>query len=88
MVATALCADRLSAATPAALQPQVTEMAGRIVSRLQSTFRRTVSPVRIYQPREERDTQRAATHLLIDLTLDIAPRPTSPFQFRLPPPTA
>jgi len=86
MVATALCADRIATAAPA-LQPPVAEMASRLVNRLQSTFRRTVAPVKIYQIRQERPEQQIAIPSSDLASLDIRPQQFSPFQFRLPPPT-
>lgn len=92
LVATALCADRAVAATAAAPEAAarptsgMMEMAGRLVSRLSSNFRRVVATVRIYEPR----SQQAAPSFerAIPESAPIVQLPISPNQFRLPPPTA
>ncbi len=86
MVATALCADRVATAAPALRAPEA-NIASRLVNRLQTTFRRSVAPVRIIQFRQERPQQQIKLPARDVRTLDVRPQPTSPFQFRLPPPT-
>ncbi|MGB7161184.1 MAG: hypothetical protein WBD40_24200 [Tepidisphaeraceae bacterium] len=87
VVATALCADRATAAAPQA-RPQVGQIARNIASKLTVSFRRVVPTVRFVENRREG-------------TCDTIPRPpaeagsptvwhassASPFRFRLPPPT-
>ena len=50
LVAAALCADRAVAAAPA-LRPQVSGVAGKLVTRLSVSFRRVVPAARVYQTR-------------------------------------
>jgi hypothetical protein len=85
-VTTALCADQVAVAAPT-MRPQVAELAGQIVTRLSRTFRQTVSvelPVhartRAVAPSRDEQSPPASSD-------DVAHRPVSPFQFRLPPPT-
>ena len=85
LVATALCADRAVAAAPTVRAHRaVTES---LASRLTTGFRRAVSPVRVYQPRQ--DTQSVAP-LAASRINESAPiylhEELSPFEFRLPPP--
>jgi len=84
LVATALCADRAASAAPA-IRPQVTQLAGRLVTRLSHSFRRTIPAVRLYAAR--RDGFRAAVTFARPVaSAPLVPQPLSPFQFRLPPP--
>jgi len=96
VVATALCADHVAAAAPfvrapvAARDPvpPVVQLAGRLVNRLSRSFSRTV-PHRL--PHEARRPDAAVAQAPAkpaDQSLSVVPPPTSPFQFRLPPPTA
>jgi hypothetical protein len=89
LVATALCADR--AATRACAVPQDARahdgrsMAGRLVSRLSSNFRR-VLPAAV-QLRPSRSSQVARTiEIPTPQVVSLTPPPLNPFQFRLPPP--
>ena len=83
-VTTALCADHVSAASPT-LRPQVAQLAGRIVNKLSNSFRRVVT---VELPVHVRDRSGAArsTAAVLAGAEDVAHRPVSPFQFRLPPP--
>jgi hypothetical protein len=86
-VATALCADRVTAnsnAAPVARTP-VAEMAGRLVMRLAQRLRRVVSAMSPWQVRQ-RGTSVVLRPALMPAPAFVAPRPISPFQFRLPPP--
>jgi hypothetical protein len=84
-VTTALCADHVASAAPVSRGP-VTEMAGRLVTRLTQSFRRVIpsavrSPVRqqrLAAPMSQRFVA-SASALPVRQQLD-------PFQFRLPPP--
>ena len=84
-VTTALCADRVG---PAANVPRtpVAEMAGRLVMRLVRRLRRAVSAVSPWQLRR-RGLAAVRRVALAPVPVFVAPRPISPFQFRLPPPT-
>ena len=85
-VTMALCADHVAAARPAPTDA-VTEMAGRLVSRLTQTFRRVVpsalrTPLRQQWAAVADDVPRRRI-----VTAPVA-RPTfSPFHYRIPPPT-
>jgi len=85
-VTTALCADRATAAAPT-VRPQVSQLAGRIVSRLTQSFGRTVAGAT--QVLEQRSPTARVTVRTVAASNDLlapAHRPLSPFQFRLPPP--
>jgi hypothetical protein len=83
-VTTALCADRAIPAAHAS-RTHVGEIAGRLVLRLARRFRRVVSAVAQWQERQRGMTQ-TRRPVLVPVPSFVAPRPVSPFQFRLPPP--
>jgi len=90
LVATALCADRAAARACAPGGPSsrgedgVMSMAGRLVSRLSSNFRRVVSAIRL---RPSRSAQVARSIVMsAPIIAVIVPQQFTPFQFRLPPP--
>ena len=84
-VATALCADRVTAnAAPVARTP-VSEMAGRLVMRLAQRLRRVVSAMSTWQVRQ-RGGMTLLRPAVMPAPVYVRPRPISPFQFRLPPP--
>ena len=85
-VATALCADRVTAnnAGPVARTP-VSEMAGRLVMRLAQRLRRVVAAMSPWQVRQ-RGIATVLRPALMPAPVFVAPRAISPFQFRLPPP--
>ena len=85
-VTTALCADQVVAASPS-LRPQVGTLAGRIVSRLTTSFRQTVASERPVQVRHPGPAPRVQASGVEPRAVLVAHRPLSPFQFRLPPPT-
>jgi hypothetical protein len=86
MVTAALCADRAVAAAPAA-KPAVGQIASRLVSRLTRNLGRAVTSVKLHQDPSVHDRP-----VLLVAAEPIAPAAVhsllSPFQFRLPPPTA
>lgn len=88
LVASALCADRAIAASPA-LRPQVASVAGRLVSRLSINLRRVVPSAKVYQTRHE-----GAAGLLRQPRLEVVQPDRSlairlsPLLLRLPPPLA
>jgi hypothetical protein len=84
LLATALCADRLSLAAP--VERPAVEVAGRIIQRLEISLRRAMPPLRMYQPRV---TSAKPAELPVFSGRAVTPIPTihlSPFDFRLPPP--
>jgi hypothetical protein len=86
LVATALCADRAVASAPEVRSTE--SVAARFVSRITTSFRRAVSGVKLYEPRQDavKATPLAASR--IDNAPAVEFHPTfSQFQFRLPPPT-
>ena len=83
-VTTAVCADHVSAASPA-LRPQVAQLAGRIVNKLSNSFRRVVSVELPVHARHRSGMAGSPVAALADAR-DVVRRPLSPFQFRLPPP--
>ena len=86
-VTTALCADQVTAAAPS-LRPQVSDLAGRIVSRLTQSFGRTIADASRVLPRQRVLAGRPAARdsILPTVAVALRPQPISPFQFRLPPP--
>jgi hypothetical protein len=86
-LATALCADRAITAAPAFRQETTSgTFAGRLVARLTVSLRRVVPYARVYQSRRE---ERAGEQVIAwPPVLSLRPLALSPFQFRLPPPTA
>jgi hypothetical protein len=95
LVATALCADRPVSAAPAArphepssASPAAGSFAARFVNRLSAGFRRAAPGFAIvYQPRQDQPTTSA---MALAPSIDHPTpqhQPTSPFQFRLPPPS-
>jgi hypothetical protein len=91
LVATALlavtfCADRAMAATPA-LRPEVVQLAEKLVNRLSKSFSRTAACITIFPQRQSIASTNAPSAKPIHESQPTIPQPTSPFQFRLPPPT-
>lgn len=86
-VTTALCADRVATSAPAS-RPNVAVMASRLVSRLAQRLRRVVDAIRPWQIRQRAISQAGRRPALTLVPVLAAHRPVSPFQFRLPPPTA
>ena len=85
-VTTALCADRVASSAPAS-RPPVAVMAGRLVSRLAQRLRRAVAAIVPWQVRQ-RAISVVRRPALMPAPILVSHRPLSPFQFRLPPPTA
>ena len=86
LVAAALCADRVAVAAPAALRVAKTTTASqRLVQRLTTCFRRVVPADRVIVVRQ--DGVNAESRTVAPQRVVVTPQPTSPFQFRLPPPT-
>ena len=86
-VATAMCADRVTAnsnAAPLGRTP-VAEMAGRLVMRLAQRLRRVVAAMSPWQVRH-RGGMTVLRPAWMPAPAYVRPRPISPFQFRLPPP--
>jgi len=89
LVATALCADRAVASvapTTVRSEARVTSLAERLVSRLSSNFRRVVPAMRLCERARGESTTSIAQRPVPVLAF-VAQQQTSPFQFRLPPPT-
>jgi hypothetical protein len=85
-VTTALCADRVAQAAPAT-RAQTIEYAGRLVMRLAQRMRRIVASIRPWQERLRGLVAPSRRPALALVPAYVRPRPISPFQFRLPPPT-
>jgi len=87
-VTTALCADHVVRAAPASStsRTQVSELAGRIVQRLTTSFRRTVADATAVRPETRVSGRRTIEQPETFTAVRIQHRPVSPFQFRLPPP--
>jgi hypothetical protein len=90
VVTTALCADRAAAAAPVVVGSTSAKptLAGRLVNRLSRTFRQVVPSAAPVQARQVTVAPTAMAPLLADQSLGVQSPPISPFQFRLPPPTA
>ena len=93
-VTTALCAHPHALAAPLsaapAPKPQASRPAGGLVSRLTEGLCRAVAPTRVFscERRPDRPASQARGPVHPVLAPADARRPLSPFQFRLPPPTA
>jgi len=89
-MATALCADQVSLAAPAA-GPRATEfaeIAQQFVARLGRSFRDN-TPVSLPRPTSpSQPVVRPASKVIAAIGIASAHQPASPFQFRLPPPVA
>ena len=86
VMSAALCADRVAAAAPQARQAQPASVASRVMDRLSLSLRRVVPSVKVIETRREGTTVEpivAAPQPVL-----VTRQPISPFQFRLPPPTA
>jgi hypothetical protein len=97
VVTTALCADRAASAAPVVFGGATTRshaaggrqtLAGRLVTRLSQTFRQVVPSAAPLQARQVTLAVTLAPRALADQSLGVPSFPISPFQFRLPPPTA
>jgi hypothetical protein len=86
VVATALCADRASAAAPQ-VRPQVSQLARTVANKLTSSFRRVVPTVRFVENRREGVCDASESMRTEVRTPIVHATLGSPFQFRLPPPT-
>jgi hypothetical protein len=95
LVATALCADRVATASPALRaheqQPTadpIARLASHLGSKLTGAFRRVVTETRLTQVRRDgvATPSPVAARIVVPAAIHVAE--TSPFQFRLPPPTA
>jgi hypothetical protein len=86
VVATALCAGRVASIAPQ--QTPVAQLAGKLIDRLSSRFRRVIPSARICQP--VRQEARAVDQFRIAAPEPVFALPVtlSPFHFRLPPPIA
>ena len=84
VVATALCADRATAAAPQSA-PQSTGLAKTLVKKLTSSLRQSVSPAQV-QPVRAIETARPMPLIIRQEATGIR-SDFSPFQFRLPPPS-
>ena len=84
LVTAALCADRAVVAAPI-LQPQMTNVASRLVSRLNAQFQRVAPAIRVYQNQND-SVLSAEKHVLVsDISACYRTR-LSPLLLRLPPP--
>jgi hypothetical protein len=86
LVAAALCADRVVVAAPVLRVPHKTTATERLVTRLTISFRRVIPAARVIQTR--RDGLVLLPCEVAPEPVHVSPPPTSPFQFRLPPPVA
>jgi hypothetical protein len=85
MLATTLCADRAIAAAPV-LQPEVSQLAERLVSRLSVSFGRTAPAIHLFVQRRRGVAKVSARPVPPAAIAPAVHQPLSPFQFRLPPP--
>jgi hypothetical protein len=87
LVAAALCADRTMAAAPS-MRPEAVQLAQRLVNRLSVSFRRVAPVARFIADRQAGPAVAAVDRSASLLDVPHIRLPISPFQFRLPPPTA
>jgi hypothetical protein len=86
LMATAICADRVAPVAPA--QPPATHFATRLIERLSKNLQRVLPAVTLYQPNRFGLEPAARRPLPIADQGFFHASCLSPFQFRLPPPTA
>ena len=88
LVATALCADR-AVAVPAAVRPDPANLArGKtLVARLTVNLRRSLPALQLVQARRDQDSPSRLIRAAFQ-SVAVVRSALSPFQFRLPPPTA
>jgi len=87
VLVTALFADRAAVAAPS-LRPAVMEQtAARIIDRLTARVRRVVPVACVYPTQAAQTSAIAAFKPIVPAAAEPARRPSSPFQYRLPPPT-
>jgi hypothetical protein len=89
LVATALCADRaVATVAPEAVRidARATSLAERFARKLSTNFRRVVPAMRLCE-RSQADSVASTANRAAPVVAFIAPQPTNPFQFRLPPPS-
>ena len=87
---TALCADQMAVAAPASgpRAIEISEIAQHVVSRLSESFREAV-PTALNEPRQQvRNEAPVMVRCVASPVAVVAHQPSSPFQFRLPPPIA
>jgi hypothetical protein len=84
-LAVTFCADRAMAATPA-IRPEVVQLAEKLVNRLSESFSRTATCVAIYPQRQAISSADSIRPVCFAYSQPLVTQPTSPFQFRLPPP--
>ncbi len=84
-VTTALCADRVAVAAPAA-RPPVAQLAGQLVDRLTQSFRRTVAVAVPLRPERRVADRSSIVRPRQVASVALAHPSVSAFQFRLPPP--
>ena len=87
VMSAALCADRAAAVPmPQHARPQPASVASRVIDRLSLSLRRVVPSVKVIETRREGKV--VVAPVTTPQPVLAAQRPISPFQFRLPPPTA
>ncbi|HEV7301188.1 MAG TPA: hypothetical protein VGN72_17610 [Tepidisphaeraceae bacterium] len=87
VLVTALFADRAAVAAPS-LRPAVMEQtAARIIDRLTARVRRVVPVAIVYRTQDAPTSAVAAFKPTVPTAVEPVRRPSSPFQYRLPPPT-
>ena len=86
LVATAICADRVAMAS-AEMRDPGRSIARQLATRLTVTLRRVVPAVRLHQARVEGMTARWPALPVVAAPAVVHTAESSPFQFRLPPPS-
>jgi hypothetical protein len=86
IVALALCADRVAAAAPAA-RPQIGQVTRQVVRQLTRRFQHVLPTPKIVEHRREGATRSVVRQLPADVPNGLHSTESTPFQFRLPPPT-
>jgi hypothetical protein len=87
LVALALCADRATAAVPVS-RPFISQIPGQVVRQISKRFQHVVPTVKIVQDRQEGITRLASRDVpVVVVPAGLHGSETTPFQFRLPPPT-
>ena len=87
LVAMALCADRATTAVPA-VRPQISQATRQVVRQLTRRFQNVIPAVKIVQDRQETLARVLSADVPTDVPTGLHSAESTPFHFRLPPPTA
>ena len=87
LVAFALCADRAAASATPSARPHIGQMTRQVVGQITRRFQRVVPAPKFVENRREGLTRVASDDVPADRPTGLHACESTPFQFRLPPPT-